>query len=75
MSVKLPKLIDTYIKAQNAYDADTALAAFLKMQRFSTKVRHTEERKPFASGWRKSKRNIALNFGPSVSKKPRKRPL
>ena len=28
MSVKLPKLIDTYIKAQNAYDADTALACF-----------------------------------------------
>lgn len=26
MSVKLPKLIDTYIKAHNAYDADTALA-------------------------------------------------
>jgi uncharacterized protein (TIGR02246 family) len=28
MSVKLPKLIDTYVKAQNAYDADTALACF-----------------------------------------------
>ena len=28
MSVKLPKLIDTYIKAQNAYDSDTALACF-----------------------------------------------
>lgn len=28
MSVKLPKLIVTYIKAQNDYDADTALACF-----------------------------------------------
>ncbi len=28
MSFKLPKLIETYIKAQNAYDADTALACF-----------------------------------------------
>lgn len=28
MSVKLPELIDTCIKAQNAYDADTALACF-----------------------------------------------
>ena len=28
MSVKLPKLIDTYIKAENAYNADTALACF-----------------------------------------------
>lgn len=28
MSVKLPKLIDNYIKAQNAYDAAAALACF-----------------------------------------------
>lgn len=28
MSVKLPHPIDTYVKAQNAYDADTALACF-----------------------------------------------
>ena len=28
MSVKLPKLIDTYVKAENAHDADTALACF-----------------------------------------------
>ena len=28
MTVKLPNLIDTYVKAQNAYDADAALACF-----------------------------------------------
>jgi len=28
MSVKLPKLIDTYIKAENAYNVDAALACF-----------------------------------------------
>ncbi len=28
MPVKLPKLIETYIKAQNAYDADAALTCF-----------------------------------------------
>jgi len=28
MPVKLPALIDTYIKAQNVYDADAALACF-----------------------------------------------
>jgi uncharacterized protein (TIGR02246 family) len=28
MDIKLPKTIDTYVKAQNAYDADAALACF-----------------------------------------------
>ncbi len=64
MSFKLPKLIETYIKAQNAYDADTALACFSENATVLDEGETLRGKKAIREWMEKTKKKYSPQFRP-----------
>jgi ketosteroid isomerase-like protein len=64
MSVKLPKLINTFIKAQNAYDADTALACFSENATVLDEGETLKGKKAIREWMEKTKKKYSPKFRP-----------
>jgi hypothetical protein len=69
MSVKLPKLIETYIKAQNAYDADIALACFSENATVYDEGETLRGKKAIRDWMEKTKKKYSPQFQPLGIKK------
>jgi len=64
MSVNLPKLIDTYIKAENAYDTDTALACFSENATVFDEGETFKGKKAIREWMEKTKKKYSPKFRP-----------
>ena len=64
MSVKLPKLIETYIKAQSAYDGDTALACFSENATVHDEGEALRDKKAICDWMEKTKKKYSPQFRP-----------
>jgi hypothetical protein len=64
MSVKLPKLIETYMKAQNAYDADIALACFSENATVYDEGETLRGKKAIRDWMEKTKKKYSPQFQP-----------
>jgi hypothetical protein len=64
MSVQLPKIIDTYIKAQNAYAADEALACFSENATVHDEGETLNGKKAIREWMEKTKKKYSPKFRP-----------
>ncbi len=64
MSVQLPKLIDTYLKAQNAYDGETALACFSENATVLDEGKTSKGKKAIREWMEETKKKYSPQFRP-----------
>ncbi len=74
VEIILPKLIDTYIKAQNAYDADTALACFSENATVHDEGETLKGKKAIREWMEKTKKKYSPHCRPVGIKETKKEP-